>query len=56
LEGLVFDLSRAECEKGIAGIYDANNEQWKGVGMLPAFTVSEHYLRSASTQDYYRTN
>jgi hypothetical protein len=35
----------AECEKAITGNYDANNEQWKGLGKHPAFIMSELYLK-----------
>jgi hypothetical protein len=35
----------AECEKAITGNYDANNEQWKGLGKRPAFFMSELYLK-----------
>jgi len=35
----------AECAKGITGNYDANNEQWKGLGTHPAFIMSELYLK-----------
>jgi hypothetical protein len=35
----------AECAKGITGNYDANNEQWKGLGKHPAFIMSELYLK-----------
>ena len=34
----------AECEKGITGDYDANNELWKLLGKNPALIMSELYL------------
>jgi len=35
----------AECEKGITGNYDANNDRWKLLGKDPAFIMSELYLQ-----------
>ena len=35
----------AECEKGITGIYLANNERWKLLGKDPAFILSQLYLK-----------
>jgi len=35
----------AECEKGITGDYNPNNELWKALGKHPEFIMSELYLK-----------